>query len=71
MCVLWGDQQPAHGLCFSSFNCSSVNHCNKLFTAPNSLRLVGSEARKCLEMGFLGLEEEGKRTWWDGSWRRK
>lgn len=54
------DQQSAHGLCFSSFNCS-VNHCNKLFTAPNSLGPVGSKAKKCLEMSFLGPEEEGKR----------
>lgn len=32
---------------FSSFNCS-INHCNKLFTAPNSLGLVGSKAKKGL-----------------------
>lgn len=70
-----GGQQPAHGLCFSSFNCS-VNHCNKLFTAPNSLGLVGSKAKKCLEKSFLGPEEEGgrlgsTRLWWGRSRRRR
>lgn len=70
-----GDPQPAHGLCFSSFNCR-VNHHNQLFTAPNSLGLVGSKAKMCLEMNFLGPEEEGRRLvsirlWWERGRGRK
>lgn len=78
--MCWGtgggdDPQPAHGLCFSSFNCR-VNHHNQLFTAPNSLGLVGSKAKMCLEMNFLGPEEEGRRwvsirLWWERGQREK
>lgn len=75
--MCWGlGGQPAHGLCFPTLISVLVNHCNKLFTAPNSLGLVGSKAKKCLEMSFLGPEEEGRRLgstrlWWERSRRRK
>lgn len=60
---------------FSSFNCS-INHCNKLFTAPNSLGLVGSKAKKGLGDEFPrpqgGGQEVGEhRLWWERSRKRK